>query len=271
VTTGENGTKNSVARGADPVIPEKLPRGHSFPYEHVTTSHYCEAVTKTLVIDSPVRVSAPTSRRAFAVMRVLVGLLVLAALVTQITADLLHDSFTPGEYFSYFTIESSMMNVVVLLVGGAIAWRWDRDTELFTSVRVAILSYAVITGLVYNVLLRNIPGDGGYEPPRWCNEVMHVWVPVFILLDWMLAPGRARVPWKRLWLVISFPLAWLAFTMIRGAITLWYPYPFLEPAGPGGIPSLLVYVVGIAAFIIVVASAAIGLARLTARREVVAP
>jgi len=228
-------------------------------------------VTKTLVIDSPVRVNAPTSRRAFAVMRVLVGLLVLAALVTQITADLLHDSFTPGEYFSYFTIESSMMNVVVLLVGGAIAWRWHRDTELFTSVRVAILSYAVITGLVYNVLLRNIPGDGGYEPPRWCNEVMHVWVPVFILLDWLLAPGRARVPWKRLWLVVSFPLAWLAFTMIRGAITLWYPYPFLEPAGPGGIPSLLVYVVGIAAFIIVVASAAIGLARLAARREVVAP
>ena len=256
--------------GVDPVIAEKMPRGNSFPSGHVTPSHYCEPVTKTLVIDSAVRVNAPTPRRVFAVMRVLVGLLVLAALVTQVAADLLHDSFTPGEYFSYFTIESSMMNVVVLLVGGVIAWRWHRDTELFTSVRVAILSYAVITGLVYNVLLRNIPGDGGYEPPRWCNEVMHVWVPVFILLDWLLAPGRARVPWKRLWLVISFPLAWLAFTMIRGAITLWYPYPFLEPAGPGGIPSLLVYVVGIAAFIIVVASAAIGLARLVARREVAA-
>jgi hypothetical protein len=172
-------------------------------------------VTKTFVMDTPVRLGAPPVRRVSAVLRILIGFLVLSALVTQVTAELLHDSFKPGEYFSYFTIESSMMNVVVLLVGGALAWRWHRDTELFTSVRVAILSYAVITGLVYNVLLRNIPGDGSYEPPRWCNEVMHVWVPIFILLDWLLAPGRARVPWKRLRLVISYPLAWLAFTMIR--------------------------------------------------------
>ena len=221
-------------------------------------------------MDTPVRLGAPPVRRVSAVLRILVGFLVLSALVTQVTAELLHDSFKPGEYFSYFTIESSMMNVVVLLVGGALAWRWHRDTELFTSVRVAILSYAVITGLVYNVLLRNIPGDGSYEPPRWCNEVMHVWVPIFILLDWLLVPGRARVPWKRLWLVISYPLAWLAFTMIRGAIMGWYPYPFLEPAGAGGIPGVLVYVVGIAAFIIAVASAAIGFARLTAQRELVA-
>ena len=232
-----------------------------------TVNHYGESVTNTSVIDTPVSPSAPAVRRAFAVLRILVGLLVLSALVTQITAELLHDSFAPGEYFSYFTIESSMMNVVVLLVGGTLAWKWHRDTELFRSVRVAILSYAVITGLVYNVLLRNIPGDGSYEPPRWCNEVMHVWVPIFILLDWLLAPGRVRVPWSRLWLVISFPLAWLAFTMLRGGITGWYPYPFLEPAGPAGIPGVLIYVVGIAAFIIAVASAAIGFARLATGRE----
>jgi hypothetical protein len=224
-------------------------------------------VTKTFVMDTPVRLGAPPVRRVSAVLRILIGFLVLSALVTQVTAELLHDSFKPGEYFSYFTIESSMMNVVVLVVGGVLALRRPRDTELFTSVRVAILSYAVITGLVYNVLLRNLPGDGGFEPPRWCNEVMHVWVPVFILLDWAIAPGRLRVPWKRLWLVVSFPLAWLAFTMVRGAVTGWYPYPFLQPGGPGGITSLLVYVVGIAALIVGIASLAISVDRLRARRR----
>ena len=248
-------------------IAEKSPGSPSPPFGRLATTRYRTFVTKLSVIEIPVRAGAPTLRRFFALLRIPMGMLVFAALVTQVTAELLHDSFKPGEYFSYFTIESSMMNVVVLLVGGSLAFRRPRDTELFTSVRVAILSYAVITGLVYNVLLRNIPGDGSYSPPRWCNEVMHVWVPIFILLDWLLAPGRVRVPWKRLWLVVSFPLAWLAFTMIRGAITGWYPYPFLEPAGPGGIASLLVYVVGIAAFIVVVASVAIGFDRLTARRE----
>ena len=199
--------------------------------------------------------------------RILVGALVLAALITQVVSELIHHSFAPGEYFSYFTIESSMMNVVVLLVGGMLAWRSPHETELFTSVRVAILSYAVVTGIVYNVLLRNLPGDGGYEPPSWCNEVMHVWVPIFILLDWLFAPGRARVSWARLWLVVSFPLAWLAFTLIRGAITGWYPYPFLRPGGAGGFGSVLSYIAGIAAFIVAIASAAIGGARFATRRK----
>jgi hypothetical protein len=206
-------------------------------------------------------------RRGAGILRLGAGLLVLSAIVTQVTADLLHRSFSPGEYFSYFTIESSMMNVVVLLVGGVLALRRQRDTELFTSVRVAILSYAVITALVYNVLLRDLPGDGGFEPPSWCNEAMHVWVPVFILLDWALSPGRLRVPWRRLWLVVSYPLAWLAFTMVRGAVTGWYPYPFLDPGGRGGIGSLLVYVIGIAALIVGIASLAIALDRLGARRR----
>ena len=249
------------------VITEKSPRSHLRLFERLAASHYCKSVTKPSVIDTSVRTGALSLRRFFALVRIPMGLLVLAALVTQVTAELLHDSFKPSEYFSYFTIESSMMNVVVLLVGGTLALRQPKDTELFTSVRVAILSYAIITGLVYNLLLRNIPGDGSYSPPRWCNEVMHVWVPIFILLDWLLAPGRVHVLWKRLWLVVSFPLAWLAFTMIRGAITGWYPYPFLEPAGPGGIPSLLIYVVGIAAFIVVVASVAIGFGYLLAGRE----
>lgn len=220
-------------------------------------------MTQPSVIETRAVVGAPSPfRRTVGILRLAIGLLVLAALVTQIADEVVFRSFIPGEYFSYFTIESSMMNVVVLLVGGALALRWRADTELFTSVRVAIFSYAVVTGAVYNVLLRNIPGDGGHEAPRWCNEVMHVWVPIFIVLDWLIVPGGVRVPWKRLWLVVSYPLAWLAFTMVRGAITGWYPYPFLEPGGPNGIPGVLIYVVAIAAFIVGLASAAIGYSRL---------
>ncbi|HEY8912947.1 Pr6Pr family membrane protein [Lacisediminihabitans sp.] len=212
----------------------------------------------TTVSDSPLR-------RSFGALRLVLGLLVLSAIITQITDELLHDAFKPGEYFAYFTIESSMINVVVLLVGGMLALRGRAETEFFTSVRVAVLSYAVITAAVYNVLLRNIPSTG-YHGVQWPNEVMHVWVPIVIVLDWLFAPGRARVGWTRLWLVVSYPLAWLAFTMLRGAVTGWYPYPFLEPDGPGGILSVLVYVVGISVFILAVASTVIVVGRLDARR-----
>jgi hypothetical protein len=206
-------------------------------------------------------------RRVFGILRIAVGLLVLAALVTQIADEVANGSFVPREYFSYFTIESNLMNVVVLLVGGVVALRMPRDTDLFTTVRVSILAYAVVTGAVYNLLLRNLPSDGGHEPPRWCNEVMHVYAPILILLDWMLAPGVARIPWRRLWAVVAYPLAWLAFTLVRGAVTGWYPYPFLEPDGPGGVVSVLVYIVGIAAFIVAFASGAIAFGNAVARRR----
>lgn len=208
-----------------------------------------------------------TVRKLVALLRLAVASLVAVAIVTQITDEVVHGAFVPSEYFSYFTIESSLMNVVVLAVGAVVGLRRVEETELFTSVRVAIVAYAVVTGAVYNILLRNLPSAGGYQAPHWPNEVMHVWVPIFIVLDWLLAPGAARVAWSRLWLVVCFPLAWLAFTLVRGAITRWYPYPFLEPNGPGGMGSVTVYVVAIAAFIVLIAVIAIMLARLRASRQ----
>ena len=128
-------------------------------------------------------------RRAFGILRIAAGLLVLASIATQIIDEILHDAFKPDEYFSYFTIETSLINIVVLLVGGVLALRARWDSGLFTSIRMAIVTYATVTAVVYAVLLRPIP-PVGYVGPQWPNEVIHVIVPIFIGLDWLLAPGR---------------------------------------------------------------------------------
>ncbi|MGL4340325.1 MAG: hypothetical protein ACRCSP_07890, partial [Rhodoglobus sp.] len=57
-------------------------------------------------------------RRTVGVLRIAAGLLVFAAIVTQIVDRLGSDVFVPSKYFTLFTIQSSLMNVVVLLVGG---------------------------------------------------------------------------------------------------------------------------------------------------------
>ena len=67
--------------------------------------------------------------------------------------------------------------------------------------------------------------------------------------DGMLARLRLRA----LWWVVAYPVAWIAFTMLRGAADGWYPYPFLEPAGPHGIGGVVAYIVGLAAAMIVLA------------------
>jgi hypothetical protein len=189
------------------------------------------------------------------VLRILAGLAVLVTIVIQITDRLLNNAFDPSEYFSYFTIQSCLINIVVLLVGGVMAWRISTDTVLYTTVRMSTLAYAVVTAGVYNLLLRYVPYEG-FQGLSWPNEVLHVWVPLFILLDWLFSPGRPALPWTALRVVIAFPIAWLAYTLIRGAFTAIYPYPFLDPA-TGGWPSVIAYIVGLSAFILAIGAFAI--------------
>lgn len=54
-----------------------------------------------------------------------------------------------------------------------------------------------------------------------------------------------------LWL--SFPLVWIVYTIIRGAIVNLYPYPLLNPAN-GGYASVAVYCVVILIAMLVVSA-----------------
>lgn len=206
-------------------------------------------------------------RRSTSLVRIAAGLLVLAAISTQITDQVINGAFVPEEYFSYFTIESSLMNIVVLVVAGLYGLRHVDDTELLTSVRMAITAYAIVTGSVYNLLLRGIPDDG-FQGVGWPNDVLHVVIPIYIALDWLLTPGRTRLRWSAIWVAVSYPLAWLTFTLLRGFATGWYPYPFLRPDGPGGWGGVTAYIVGIAAFIVVLAVLAIITTRLGRRASI---
>ena len=206
------------------------------------------------------------ARRTFGALRLIAGAAVLTAVVTQIADQLAAAAFVPAQYFSYFTVQSSLVNVVVLFVGGWLALRRRRDPELFTAVRMATVAYAGVTCVVYNALLRGLPVDG-HVGPSWPGELLHVWVPIFIVVEWLLAPGRATLGWGRIGSAVVYPLAWLAFTLVRGVLTGWYPYPFLNPDGPDGPVSVIAYVVAISAFIIGVAFVAVAISRAGAARS----
>jgi hypothetical protein len=204
------------------------------------------------------------ARRIGGVARIAAGMLVLASILTQIVDQSLNDAFVPEEYFSYFTIQSSLVNVVVLVVAGAFALRHRQDTAVLAAARMSVVAYAIVTAVVYNALLRNLPATG-FEGVQWPNEVVHVWIPLFLLVDWAIGSGIPRMRWSALLVVVVYPLLWVAFTMVRGGIDSWYPYPFLVPSGPDGVGGVVTYVLGITAFVVVVAAVAIGWSRLRPR------
>ena len=208
-----------------------------------------------------------TARRASGALRLIAATTLLVALVSQIIEKVVNNDMVPEEYFSYFTIQSAMITIVVLAVGGVMGLRRDTDTVLYTTIRVSVLAYAVVTAGVYNGLLRGIP-DEGYVVSAWPGEIMHVWIPLFVLFDWLLSPGRPALRWTALRIVVIYPLAWVAFTLVRGAVTAWFPYPFLEFST--GFVSVALYIVAIAAFIIGIASLGIAYSRRMSARRVAA-
>lgn len=198
-------------------------------------------------------------RRFFSVARIILALVVLASVVYQVSDRLIHDVFRPDEYFAFFTIQTSLMDVVVLGVGAWLAWTTPRDTRLFTIVRVCVVAFAIVTGVVYNLLLRDLPGEPGYDWPVWPNEVLHVWAPILLVVDWFAAPGRAPIRLRAALWVLVYPLAWVSFSLVRGGLTGWWPYPFLDPTGPAGWPGVGAYIAGIALFFFINAVVCLGL------------
>ncbi len=198
------------------------------------------------------------ARRIVGILRLAAAATLTVALVFQIVEKTVNNDMVPQEYFTYFTILSTMIAIVVIALGGVSALRRPVDSVGYTVARMSVVSYAVVTAVVYNVLLRGIPDEGFVVSP-WPGEIMHVWIPIVLLLDWLISPGRPALGWTALRIVIIFPLVWLAFTLVRGAITAWYPYPFLEP--DSGWLSVVGYIVGIASFIVGLASLAIAYSR----------
>lgn len=217
-------------------------------------------------------------RISFAIGRVLVAAAIAAAVVAQlmrstsvwIDGGVTNLTLSYVNFFSFFTIESNVATVVVVLIGAVLLLRRTGDDPLwFTRVRLAVATYMVVTGVVYNLLLRSIELPQG-STVGWSNEILHVVGPVWMLLDWLFAPGRTRLDWSAIWGVVVFPLVWVTYTLVRGPFTpnelsgapYWYPYPFLNPYLPdNNVFTIAFYVLLIAMIICVTAAGLIRVSR----------
>lgn len=176
-------------------------------------------------------------------------------------------------FFSFFTIDSNVLAAVVLAVGGVWALRHRRDAatepQWFAILLVCASTYMIVTGIVYNTLLRGFALPQGSTVP-WSNEVLHVVIPLFLLLDVLFAPRRRPLPWSTVFVAAIFPIVWAVYTMIRANLIIapatgeawWYPYPFLNPHRvPGEYLGVAMYILGIAVAIIGVAALVVWIGR----------
>jgi hypothetical protein len=186
-------------------------------------------------------------------LRVLISLALLGSITWQVTDRLAHGLFRPAEYFAYFSIQGTLICAVVLGVTGLRAIQGLSETKLIYLVRLSTTVYVTVISVVYNALLRGLPGDirdNGYNWPVMPNEIIHVWGPVFMVLDWLLVAGFSSVRLRAAFWVVLYPIAWILFSVVRGNIDGWWAYWFLDPTDKGGVTGMLTYIFGIAALMI---------------------
>jgi hypothetical protein len=134
-------------------------------------------------------------------------------------------------YFSFFTI---LTNILVAL---ALMFPWlapeSRAGQFFDrpSVRTAILAYIIIVAVIYHYLLAKLWNPQGWE--LLADTIEHVVTPALYVIDWVLFVPKGTVRWKSAFISLLFPLAYAVYTLIHGAVTGSYPYPFINVSNLG--------------------------------------
>lgn len=152
--------------------------------------------------------------------------------------------------FSYFTIQS---NLLVAVAAATLFRNPERDGSVWRVVRIDAVLGITLTGLVHFLLLRPILDLEGMN--ALADTGLHLVVPAMALAGWLLFGPRPRltavtVLWSLLW-----PVAWLIYALSVGAITGWYPYPFLDVGLRGYGPVLVICGAVTIAFLVLAAIA----------------
>ncbi len=136
--------------------------------------------------------------------------------------------------FAFFTIQSN------LIVGGTtllLALNPERTSTVFRVFRLIGLVAVTVTGVVYHVALASILDLDGIH--QLGNQLVHTSVPVLAVVGWLMFGPRSLTSGRVASLSLLFPALWLAFTLIRGAVIHWYPYPFIDVTKIGYAKALL--------------------------------
>jgi hypothetical protein len=146
-----------------------------------------------------------------------------------------HDGFYPHNpervfnVFAFFTIQSNLLLGGTTLVLALQPYR--RQGAPFKTLRLNGVLCIAVTGIVYHVVLAGLDDLTGWAAVA--NFLVHTAAPVVGVLGWLLFGPRCLTDPRIVAWSIVYPLLWLVFTLVRGELTDFYPYPFVDVSEHG--------------------------------------
>lgn len=150
----------------------------------------------------------------------------------------------------YYTLQSNILVAVYAVADLALVMRGRAEGRVWGMIRLALTIAIMVTGIIFALFL-----SGGFQLSGLTGAgslLCHYVTPILALLCWLAFADRGHASFRQAPLWLAFPLAYVAYALIQGALTGWYPYWFLNPGPrPEGIGSAG----GVAIFVLIVALA----------------
>ena len=201
-------------------------------------------------------------RFSLAALRLVIGVGLIGSVIWQVTDRIANEIFRPFEYFAYFSIVTAIVAGLFLITTSFGLLLDIEDTKWVEIARLSMAVALIVVGVVYHALLADVANDvrdGDYAWPVLPNQIIHTFAPILAAIEYLISIKAYRIRLRAFLLVAVFPLTWLVLSIIRGTMTNWWPYWFINPNGEAGLFGMLTYIAAITVFFLVLGVSVLGL------------
>lgn len=146
------------------------------------------------------------------------------------------------EYVSYFTIVTNVLIALAFTLPAVApesrAGRWWAAA----SPRAAATVFAMVVMVIYHLLLRSLWQPRGLQLAN--DYMLHYVMPIAMLVDWLAFTSRGGLRWRDAAIWLAVPTVYGVWTLVHGAVSGFYPYPFMD-VGKLGYPAVLLNMAGL--------------------------
>jgi hypothetical protein len=123
--------------------------------------------------------------------------------------------------FAFFTITTNLLVAMVFTVL-AVGRTGLRSEGVVGGTMLSIL----LVGVIYGLLLHGTAELSGGSAVA--NVLLHMVAPVLVPVFWIACMRKGELMWRHPLVWAVYPLAYLAYGLVRGAATGQYAYPFMN-------------------------------------------
>jgi hypothetical protein len=138
----------------------------------------------------------------------------------------------PGAVFAYLSFFTVLTNLAIAICLACAACEPDEESVWnWPEVQTALALYILVVAIVYAAVLQGLWVPTGLE--FLTERFFHLIMPLLYMAFWLFVTPKGslrlshQIPWQ------IYPLAFMCYTLVRGAMIGTYPYPFLNVARYG--------------------------------------